>query len=437
MATMPMKEFARRRAQLMRRAGPGSVIIVCAAPLQTRNADVHYPYRQDSDFLYLTGFEEPNAVLVLLAEKKGGKAVLFCRQRDPKREMWDGPIIGPEGAVEHYDMDQAWDVEELGRRLPEMLHDRERILYDLGKDAAFDQRLIGWLNEFRGQPRKTFQAPDEIIALDHMLHDMRLYKSRSELAAMRRSAKIAAEAHTAAMRACRPGLNEADMHAELLAVFTRHHCEPSYQPIVGGGANACVLHYIENDDPLEDGHLLLIDAGAEHQGYASDITRTFPVNGRFTDTQRALYDCVLHAQLKAIDTVRPGASWDDVHDAAAAALAEGMIELGLIDGPLDEAIEKKTYDRYFVHKTGHWLGLDVHDVGEYQVDGHSRELEPGMVLTIEPGLYIPADDDRVDARWRGIGIRIEDDVVVTGEAPEVLSEGVPKTVDEIEALMRG
>lgn len=428
-------EYERRRRSLMRRTGEGAVVIVCAAPEKIRNNDAHYAYRQDSDFLYLTGFREPEAVLVLVPEGKGGRSIMFCRPRDPKREMWDGAMAGLEGAREDYGMDDAYPVEEIGKRLPELLQDRERIYYDLGRRPDFDQRLIGWLNTFRGQSRKTFHAPDEIIALDHMLHDMRLYKSRAELSAMRTAAKIGAEAHQRAMRRCAPGLNEADIHAELVHTFLSHRCEPSYLPIVGGGANACVLHYVANDQPLSDGDLLLIDAGAEYDGYASDITRTFPVNGRYSDAQRALYEVVLAAQLEAIDTVRAGNSWDDVHQAAAQALAEGMLDLGILKGSLEEIMEKETYARYYVHKTGHWLGLDVHDVGDYQVDGHSRELEPGMVLTVEPGLYIRPDDTRVAKRWRGIGIRIEDDVAVTKDEPEVLSRHVPKAMDEIESLM--
>jgi Xaa-Pro aminopeptidase len=301
----------------------------------------------------------------------------------------------------------------------------------------FDHQLIAWLNEFRTSKQKGAHAPDEIISLDHVLHDMRLFKSRTELTAMRRSAKVAGEAHVRAMQACRPGLNEADIHAELLHTFTRHQCEASYLPIVGGGANACVLHYVANRDPLRDGDLLLIDAGAEYDGYASDITRTFPVNGRFSPEQKDLYDVVLAAQEAAIAKVRPGRQWDDVHEAAVVAVAQGLLDLGILGGSLDEALEEESYARHYVHKTGHWLGLDVHDVGDYQVDGHSRELEAGMVFTVEPGIYIRPDDETVEPRWRGLGIRIEDDVVVTRDDPEILTADVPKSSSEIEALMAG
>lgn len=419
----------------MRRAGEGSVIIVRAAAERFRNSDVQYPFRQDSDFLYLTGFREPGAMLVLLPGDKAGKSILFCRDKDPAREMWDGPRAGLDGAVSDYGMDEARVIDEAARRMPNMLHDRERIYYDLGKDQEFDQQLIGWINEFRGKPRRTFQAPDEIIGLDHMLHDMRLYKSRGELSAMRKAARIAGEAHRRAMRACRPGMNEAEIHAELLHTFTRHRCEASYQPIVGGGANACVLHYIANRDELNDGDMLLIDAGAEYDGYASDITRTFPVNGRFSPEQRDLYELVLEAQAKAISTTLRGRQWDEVHGVAVEVVTRGMLELGILQGDFDEIMAEETYKKFYVHNTGHWLGLDVHDVGDYQIDGHSRELEPGMVLTIEPGIYIPAGEQGVDERWRGLGIRIEDDVVVTREEPEILSADVPKTIDDIESLM--
>ena len=432
-----LAEYARRRRQLMKITGEGAIAIICAAPERVRNNDVLYPYRQDSDFLYLSGFREPEAVLVLIPEDKGGRSIFFCRERDPKREMWDGPMAGTRGAVDDFGMDEAYDIADVDKKLPELLQDRTRIFYELGRNAAFDQRLIGWLNVFREQARKTFHVPDEIVALDHILHDMRLYKSRAELSALKKSARIAAEAHRRAMQVCKPGMNEADIHAELLHTFTRHRCEASYLPIVAGGANACVLHYIRNTDPLQDGDLLLIDAGAEYDGYASDITRTFPVNGRYTAEQRDLYEVVLAAQADAIDQVREGRQWEDVHQAAVDTATRGMRDLGILKGSRDEILEQEHHKRFYAHNTGHWLGLDVHDVGEYQVDGHSRELEPGMVITVEPGIYIRADERRVHTRWRGIGIRIEDNVAVTRNGPLVLTDGVPKDAAGIEALMAG
>jgi Xaa-Pro aminopeptidase len=429
------QEFARRRIQLMRMAGEDSVIILCASPEKIRNSDVQYPYRQNSDFLYLTGFHEPDAVLCMIPDEKAPTSILFCRERDPEREMWDGPMTGLKGAVNQFGMDEAFDIDELGKRLPKLLQNRDRIYYDLGRAPLFDQRLIGWLNDFRDKPRKTFHAPEEIHALDHMLHDLRLYKSKDEIAAMRRSAAVAVEAHERAMRACRPGMNEAEIHAELQYVFTKNQCEASYNAIVGGGVNACVLHYIANKDVLNDGDLLLIDAGAEYDGYASDITRTFPVNGKFTPEQKDLYDVVLDSQIAAIDKARAGNHWQDVHDEAVRVATQGMIDMGILKLSLEEELEQEGYKHFYVHNTGHWLGLDVHDVGDYLVDGESRLLEPGMVMTVEPGIYIPPHDTSVRKVFRGIGIRIEDNVAVTKGDPLVLTAALAKSTAEIEALM--
>ena len=428
-------EYTKRRNQLMQIAGDGSVIILRAATQKIRNNDAHYPYRQDSDFLYLSGFSEHEAMMVLLPEGKGGHSIMFCRERDRHREMWDGLMAGTEGAVEKFGFDEAFPMSEVGERLPRLLRGRERVYYDLGKDPEFDQLLIGWLNDFRAKTRKKFLAPDEIIALDHSLHEMRLFKSRTEITAMRKSARIAAKAHQRAMQICKPGMNEAEIHAELLHAFTRNQCEASYVPIVAGGANACVLHYIANRDQLNDGELLLIDAGAEYDGYASDITRTFPVNGKFDGPQRDLYQVVLAAQLEAIDTVRAGNPWEHVHEAAVQVATEGMIDLGILKGSLDEVLEEEYFKDYYVHNTGHWLGLDVHDVGEYEIDGHSRVLEAGMVFTVEPGIYIPANTTAVDEIWRGLGIRIEDNVVVTRDEADILTSDICKSMDDIEVLM--
>jgi Xaa-Pro aminopeptidase len=419
----------------MEMAGDESVVIIRAAVHKVRNNDVHYPYRQDSDFLYLSGFSEPEAMIVLLPHGNEGRSILFCRERDPHREMWDGSMAGLDGAVNQFGFDESFPIGEIGQRLPQMLHGRERVYCDLGKDTDFDHLLIGWMNEFRAKTRKKFHAPDEIIALGHYLHEMRLFKSRTEITAMRKSARIAARAHRRAMEVCKPGMNEAEIHAELLHTFTSNQCEASYIPIVGGGANACVLHYISNRDPLNDGDLLLIDAGAEYDGYASDITRTFPVNGRFTGAQKDLYQLVLDSQLKAIDAVRAGVPWEHVHETAVRVATEGMIELGILKGGLEEALEEEFFKDYYVHNTGHWLGLDVHDVGEYEIDGHSRILEPGMVFTVEPGIYIPANATAVDEVWRGMGIRIEDNVVVTRNEADILTSDICKTITEIEELM--
>jgi Xaa-Pro aminopeptidase len=429
------KEFARRRRQLMRMAGRDAIVIVPAAPERLRNNDAHYPYRQDSDFHYLTGFAEPEAVLALIPGRAQGETILFCRERDRMREQWDGQRAGQEGAVADHGMDDAFPIDDIDDILPGMIEGRSRVYYHFGRDTDFDLKLIGWVNRVRAMIRQGAKPPHEFVALSHLLHDLRLFKSRAELGLMRKSAQIAAEAHVRAMRATRPGMNEHEVEAELLHTFRRHGAVPSYEPIVGGGANGCVLHYRANNALLRDGDLLLVDAGAEYDCYASDITRTWPVNGRFSPEQRALYDIVLAAQIAAIDQVRPGKPFDAYHEVAVRTITRGLIDLGLLKGKLDTNLDEHAYRKFYMHKTGHWLGLDVHDVGDYRVDNQFRELEPGMVVTVEPGLYIAPDLKGVPARWRGIGIRIEDDVVVTAGEPEVISSGVPKDADEIEALM--
>jgi len=429
------REYARRRKQLMRMAGGDAIVIVAAAPERVRNNDAHYPYRQDSDFHYLTGFPEPDAVLALVPGRAAGEVILFCRERDPERERWDGPRAGTEGAVDAFGMDDAFPIDDIDDILPGLIEGRERVYYHFGRDVDFDLRLIAWVNRVRAQMRQGARPPHEFVALSHLLHDLRLYKSRGELRLMKKSAQIAAAAHVRAMQATRPGMNEHEVEAELLHVFRKHGAVPSYEPIVGGGANGCVLHYRANNALLRDGDLLLIDAGAEFECYASDITRTFPVNGRYSPEQRALYDIVLDAQLAGIDEVRAGRPFDAYHDAAVRVITRGLIKLGLLSGPLDKNLREHAYRAFYMHKTGHWLGLDVHDAGDYRVDGEFRLLEPGMVVTVEPGLYIAPDAKGVPAKFRGIGIRIEDDVVVTAAEPQVISDGVPKDADAIEALM--
>lgn len=433
---MHRNEFKRRRRQLMRMMGTGSIAILPTAPVAVRNRDVHYPFRPDSDFHYLTGFPEPDAVAVLIPGRAQGEYVLFCRERDAKREQWDGARVGQDGAIAAYGADDSFPITDLDEILPRMLEQCERVFYAMGCNPELDRKLSEWVSTMRRQSRSGLHGPLEFLALDHFLHDMRLYKSRAEVTIMRRAARISAAAHTRLMQECRPGLAE----YELEAAF-EHACavqgarQQAYPAIVGGGNNACVLHYVENRDPLRDGELVLVDAGCELECYASDITRTYPVNGRFSAAQRELYELVLEAQLAAIDKVRPGNHWNDPHDAAVRVLTRGLVKLGLLKGRLSQLIKDEAYARFYMHRTGHWLGMDVHDVGDYKVDGHWRELEPGMVLTVEPGLYIGQGMRGVPKRWRGIGIRIEDDVLVTKDGPEVLSADVPKTVAEIEALM--
>ncbi len=431
-----VEEFARRRRQLMQMAGEDAVLLIAAAPERMRNADAAWPYRQDSDFHYLAGFPESDAVLAVLPGRQHGEAVLFCRERNADRERWHGRIIGTEHAVVDYGMDDAFPIEDIDDILPGMIEGRGRVYCHFGREPAFDAQLLGWMRRLR-QLKGGGMVPKEFVALGHLLHDLRLFKSRAELKLMRASASIAVEAHLAAMKLARPGRHEYEVEAELLSVIRRRGAVPAFAPTVAGGANACVMHYQNNRAPLRQHELLLIDAGAELDCYASDISRTFPVSGRYTREQRALYEVVLAAQAAAIDQVQPGLPFNAAHEAAVRVLAEGLCQLGLLKGNANTAIAERSYQRFFPAKTGHWLGLDVHDVGDYRIDGESRLLEPDMVLTVEPGLYIAPDDRSVAECWRGIGIRIEDDVLVTRDGHDVLTAAVPKEADEIEALLAG
>ncbi|MBV6415973.1 MAG: Xaa-Pro aminopeptidase [Steroidobacteraceae bacterium] len=432
---IPRAEFTRRRRQLMRQMGRDSIAIVPAAPVRLRNNDVEYAYRQDSDFHYLTGFDEPDSVAILIPGRAQAEYVLFVRDRDPARETWDGRRAGPAGATADYDADDAFPIGDIDEILPGLLENREKVYYAMGVRPDFDQRVVGWVNGLRAQAKHGRHPPQEMVALDHVLHDMRLYKSRAELEMMREAARIAAAAHVRAMRHCEPERFEYELAAEISHEFHRHNAGHSYLPIVGGGENACILHYRENDGQLRAGDLLLIDAGCEYQSYASDITRTFPVDGRYTPAQRAVYDIVLEANLAAIAKVRPGNHWNEPHDAAVRVITQGLVRLGLLKGRVPALEKAGAYKRFFMHRTGHWLGMDVHDVGDYKIGDEWRVFEPGMVLTIEPGIYIPAGTRGAPKRLRGIGVRIEDDVVVTKSGCEVLTDGVPKQAAEIEALM--
>jgi len=423
--------YRRRREQLAQAMRSG-VAVIPTAPERVRNRDSHFPYRFDSHFYYLTGFAEPEAVLVL----SSGKSILFCRERNPEREVWDGFRYGPERAKERFGFDEAHPIDALDDALPKLLENQSALFYPVGDDPEWDRRAMHWLNALRAKVRAGVSAPDRVQDVRTLIDDLRLVKDAHEQAVMRRAARIAAGAHRRAMQATRPGRSEYEIEAELLYEFRRNGAQfPAYSPIVAGGANACVLHYVSNDAPLRDGDLLLIDAGCELDGYASDLTRTFPVNGRFSGPQREVYDIVLAAQRAAIATVKPGASWIAPHDAAVRVLAQGMLDLKLVSGSLDAVLEKETYKRFYMHRTGHWLGLDVHDAGDYRRGGQWRLLAPGMTLTVEPGLYVRAADD-VPERLRNIGVRIEDDVLVTAPGCEILTAEAPKLAEDIEALMR-
>ena len=430
---MNAKEFARRRKHLMELIGSNGIAILAAAPERVRSRDTLYVYRQDSDFYYLTGFGEPEAVAVLTPGRSKGEFLLFCRERDPDREQWDGPRAGPEGAVAAYGADDAFPITDLDDILPGLLERSDRVYYSIGGNE-FDQKLLAFIKTLNSK-RQSGHAPSELVALDHLLHEMRLFKSRAESGTMRQAARIAVSAHSRAMRACQPGMKEYELEAEFVHEFRRHGAECSYPPIVAAGVNACILHYRANDAPLLDGDLVLIDAGCELGLYASDVTRTFPVNGRFSAPQRELYQVVLDANQAATAKAVPGNHWNDPHDAAVLTVTRGLKALGLLEGRVPQLVKTQAYRQFFMHKTGHWLGLDVHDVGDYKVADQWRLLEPGMVMTIEPGIYVAANDKSVDKRWRGIGIRIEDDVQVTRDEPDVLTQGLPTTVVEIERHM--
>ena len=427
-------EYARRRRQLMRMAGEDAAIIVAAAPERMRNADAPWPYRQHSDFHYLSGFGEPDSILALLPGRRQGEAVLFCRERNAERERWDGERLGTERAADELKLDDAFPIEDIDDILPGMIEGRARLYCHFGAEPEFDARLLGWMRRLRSA-RGGGVVPKEFVALGHLLHDLRLYKSKAELALMKQSASIAAKAHLAAMRVARPGVAEYEVEGELLRVMRGNGAVPAFPPTVAGGANACVMHYQANRARLRDGDLLLVDAGAEVDCYASDITRTYPVGGKFSPEQRALYDIVLSAQAAAIDEVRPGQVFSAAHDVAVEVITEGLCALGLLKGSPAKAIASAAYKKFFPGKTGHWLGLDVHDVGDYRVDGEPRLLEPGMVVTVEPGVYIDPDERSVPERWRGIGIRIEDDVAVGRDGPQVLTGDVPKGIEELEHLL--
>ena len=426
--------YLARRQRVLEQMGEG-VMVIATAPEVPRNRDTHYPYRHDSYFYWLTGFNEPEAVVVLVGGAEP-RHILFCRERNEEREIWDGFRYGPAAARETFAFDEAFSFDTLDAELPRLLENQPTLAYIIGRDMAWDTQMMGWLNTVRGKARSGVHAPNKLVDARIWLDEMRLIKDGHELALMRRAAEISTGAHRAAMRATRPGGHEYEIEAELLSAFRRGGAEaPAYTSIVASGANACVLHYVFNNKPLKDGELLLIDAAAEFGSYAADITRTFPVNGRFSAAQKDAYELVLAAQTEAIAAVRPGSHWNAPHEAAVRVLTQGMVDLGLLHGEVDGLIESNAYSRFYMHRTGHWLGMDVHDAGEYKLHGEWRPLVPGMTLTVEPGLYIRPADDVPKALWN-IGIRIEDDVAVTESGCEVLTTP-PKTVAEIEAWMQG
>jgi Xaa-Pro aminopeptidase len=431
-----LKEYQQRRQDLINHMEPNSIAILASANPLLRNGDSEYRFRQSSDLRYLTGFDEASAVLVLIPGREKGECLLFCQEKDPLKELWNGRLLGPDAAILQLGVDDAFPITDIDDILPGLIEGCERVYYAMGKDEQFDHRVMEWVKVVRLKVRSGVHSPGEFMVLDHLLHEMRLIKSKAELDIMRESGQIAVRAHKRAMQVSKPGLFEYQVEAEFMHEFFRSGCRaPAYTSIVAGGANACILHYNENNMVLNNGDLLLIDAGCEYEYYASDITRTFPVNGRFSPEQKAIYELVLKAQLAAIEQVKPGNHWNDPHDTTVKVLTAGLVELGLLQGEVDKLIESGAYRDFYMHRAGHWLGMDVHDCGNYKIDGKWRQLEPGMVLTVEPGLYVAVNNEKVEPRWRGIGVRIEDDVAVTRSGYEVLTSGLPKTVAEIETFM--
>ncbi len=432
---MNIQQHHRRRQELLNQIGDNDIVIVPTSSVKTRNSDVDFQFRSDSDFFYLTGFSEPEAVAVICPGRPNGEYVIFCREKDLKRELWDGRRAGLEGVIEHYGADDAFPFEDIGDILPGMMEQRDKVYTNVGRYPEFDAQVLGWLNQIKSDAASGKHAPYELVDLSHLLYEQRLIKRKDEISIMRKAGKIAAAGHRRAMRVCRPGMYEYQVQAEMECEFRKAgSVYNAYPSIVAGGENACILHYTENDQVLQDGDLLLIDAGAELDCYASDVSRTFPVNGKFSGEQRALYDIVLAAQHAAFDKCTTEHNWNEPHEAAVKIIAQGLLDEKLLQGSLDEVLESQAYTQFYMHRTGHWLGMDVHDVGDYQVAGNWRELEAGMVFTVEPGIYVSATQ-KIDSRWHDIGIRIEDNVLITKQGHEVLTSDVPTDPDEIEALM--
>jgi Xaa-Pro aminopeptidase len=434
---MKQTEFKRRRKQVMQQIGKGNIGLIASAPNQTRNRDVDYPYRQDSDFYYLTGFNESGALAVFIPGREQGEYILFCREFDEKKALWEGAHAGLEGATTHYGADDSFPIDDLNDILPGMIENKAKVFYPMGRDSDLDHKLLEWINHIRSQSRKYITAPGELVSLEHIVHEMRMFKSAAELKLMRRAAQVSAGAHVRAMQLCKAGMYEYQMEAEVVHEFMQAGLRAvAYPSIVAAGKNACVLHYVHNNAKLQRGDLILIDAGAECDHYAADITRTFPISGKFSPAQKQLYQLVLDAQAAAIAEIYPGNPWNKAHEASVLVMTQGLVDLGLLFGEVDKLIEEEKYKEFYMHRIGHWLGMDVHDVGDYKINEQWRILEAGMVLTIEPGIYVQPNCETVDPKWRGIGIRIEDDVLVTKQGHEVLTSGAPKTVAEIEALMQ-
>ena len=433
---MKQSEFKKRRKHLMQRIGKGNIALIGSASVRTRNRDVDYPFRQDSDFYYLTGFNEPDALAVFIPGRAQGEYILFCREFDEKKALWEGAHAGLEGATKHYAADDSFPIEDVDDILSGMLENKNKVFYPMGRDSDLDHSLLEWIKHIRAQSRSGVIAPAELASIEPILHEMRLFKSSAELELMRHAANVTVQAHVIAMQSCHAGRYEYQIEADIVHHFMLSGLRAvAYPSIVASGKNACTLHYTDNKDKLKAGDLLLIDAGAECDHYAADITRTFPVSGKFTTAQAQLYQVVLDAQLAAIEQIKPNVPWNLAHDASVEVITKGLVKLGLLKGNVKKLIKDEKYKQFYMHRIGHWLGMDVHDVGDYKFHQEWRKLQPGMVLTIEPGLYIPENCKTVEEKWRGMGIRIEDDVLVTKTGHEILTAGAPKTIADIETLM--
>ena len=437
MPRISQQVFADRRSTLAEQLPVNSVALIPSARLQLRNSDVDSPFRQDSYFYYLSGFDEPDALIALVKTADTVRYLMFCQPRDPEMEIWNGFRYGPEGVKENFRVDEAFSIEQLDEQMPLLLNGIKTVAFCMGSPHKTEADLDRWFAAMRLKRRQGVVVPTALEDLAPKLNEMRLIKSAEEIAVMRTAAEISAQAHIKAMQRCKVGMKEYQLEAEIQYHFMQHGCRlPAYSSIVGGGKNGCILHYVANQDSLRDGDLVLIDAGCEWDYYAGDITRTFPVNGRFSDEQKAIYNLVLAAQEACLAELKPGIPWEQTHDTSVRVITEGLIELGLLQGQPQELIETGAYKAFYMHRLGHWLGMDVHDVGDYKIAGEWRPLQAGMVMTVEPGIYISPDNHTVDPRWRGIGIRIEDDVLITETGYEILTASVPKRIDEIEALMQ-
>tara|TARA_B110000459_G_scaffold40444_1_gene43730 strand:- start:958 stop:2262 length:1305 start_codon:yes stop_codon:yes gene_type:complete len=430
--------FSERRDLLADKVLEDSAIIVSAASVKSRISDTEYSYRQDSNFYYLSGYEEPESLILIRPNQDKERFIIFCRDRDPLREQWDGFRTGQEGVIQDYGADAAYSINSIDEIMPKLLEGAKNIYFSMSAPCGVDAKISSWVEDIRKNTRSGAEPPQNLLSLDSILHEMRLIKESDEMDLMKQAANITTEAHIRAMQSVRPGMYEYQLEAEYLYAFNKNGARsPAYNSIVGGGNNSCILHYVENNAELKDGDLVLVDAGCEYQYYASDVTRTFPVNGKFSPEQREIYSIVLEAHKQSMEQAKPGNKWNLMHEKSVEVIVEGLLSIGLLQGSRDEIIDKGEYTKFYMHRIGHWLGMDVHDVGSYKQDGDWRPLEEGMVMTVEPGIYILDSMEGVDDKWKGIGVRIEDDIAITESGFEILTPDVPRTIEEVEQTVQG